>query len=196
MLHPFAMPMLADLDDPPRSRLSGFLSGALLGLPVVALIAWLILPPLMGAILGGAKDFDDRLREEDAYMQGVCGEAINVKRDEALCGCVLVAEFPSLDCRHRFLRWQLDRATEACADESARKEALSYCSCAEVVAERVDEAAKVAGEAAGVDPAASPEDPANDPIAEAIQPALSKFDNCLALEGAIPPPSLEQLMSP
>jgi len=190
------MPMLADLDDPPRSRLSGFLAGALLGLPVVGLIAWLLLPPLMGAILGGAKDFDDRLRQEDAYMQGVCGDALDVTRDEALCGCVWVAEFPSLDCQHRFLRWRLERSTEACADESARRESLSYCSCVDVVAERVEQAAKIAGEAAGIDPAASPEDPANDPIAEAIRPALSKFDNCLALEGAIQPPSLESLMTP
>ncbi len=196
MLRSFAMPMLADLDDPPRSRLSGFLTGALLGLPVVALIAWLILPPLMGAILGGAKDFDDQLREQDTYMQGVCGEAMDVKRDEALCGCVWVAEFPSLDCQHRFLRWRLDRATESCADETARKESLSYCSCVDVVAERVKKAAEDAAEAAGIDPAATPKDPANDPVAEAIRPDLSKFDNCIALEGAIPPPPLESLMTP
>jgi len=189
------MPMLADIDDPPRSRLSGFLTGALIGLPVVGLIAWLILPSLQGAILGGARDFDDRLRKEDAYMQGVCGEAFEIKRDDALCGCVWVAEFPSLDCQHRFQRWRLDRAHETCADETARKGALSYCSCVDVVAERVEAAATEA--AKGLDPVALKEqqekDPANDPIAEAIRPELVKFENCLALEDVMEPPPLESL---
>ena len=187
------MPMLADIDDPPRSRMAGFLTGALLGLPVVGLIAWLLLPPLMGAILGGAKDFDDRLRKQDAYMQAVCAEAFEMKRDEALCGCVWAAEFPSLDCQHRWQRWRLDRAAETCADGAARAGALSYCSCVEVIAERVDEAAKSAGVAAGVDPYAVPEDPANDPVGEAIRPELVKLDNCLGLEDVFEPPTLEEL---
>ena len=189
--------MLADLDDPPRSRLSGFVIGALLGLPVVVGIAWLVLPPLMGAVLGGAEDFDERLRREDAYMQGVCGEIFDIKRDEALCGCVWAAEFPALDCQHRFRRWRLERAHETCAGESARAQALSYCSCVDVIAERVRATATEAAAAAGIDLATQkPADPANDPIAAAIRPELAKFDNCLALDDVLEPPPLESLRAP
>ncbi len=190
------MPMLADLDDPPRSRLSGFVIGALLGLPVVAVIAWLVLPPLMGAVLGGAEDFDERLRREDAYMQAVCGEIFDIKRDEALCGCVWAAEFPALDCQHRFRRWRLDRAHETCADESARAQALSYCSCVDVVALRVNTTAAEAAAAAGIDPASNPADPANDPIVAAIRPELANYDNCLALDDALAAPPIESLKAP
>lgn len=188
--------MLADIDDPPRSRLSGFAVGALLGLPVVAAIAWLVLPPLMGAILGSAEDFDERLRREDAYMQAVCGEIFDIKRDEALCGCVWAVEFPALDCQHRFRRWRLERAHETCTDESARTTSLSYCSCIDVVAERVSATAAAAAAAAGIDPGTKPADPANDPIVTAIHPELLKFDNCLALDDALSVPPLESLTAP
>ncbi|MCA9661848.1 MAG: hypothetical protein KC486_26145 [Myxococcales bacterium] len=187
------MPMLADLDDPPRSRLPGFLTGAAIGLPFVGLIAWLILPGLTGAVLGGAQDFDERLRKEDAYMDAVCGEAFDIKRDERLCGCVWVAEFPSLDCQHRFLRWRIDRAVESCADEATRKGALSFCSCVDVVSERVAEAEAAAAATAGVDPAAAPKDPASDPVGDASRPELTKFENCLGLDDALEPPAIETL---
>jgi len=190
------MPMLADIDDPPRSRLSGFAIGALLGLPVVAVIAWVVLPPLMGAVLGGAEDFDERLRREDAYMQAVCGEIFDIRRDEALCGCVWVAEFPALDCQHRFRRWRLERAHETCTDESARAQSLSYCSCVDVVAERVSATTAEATAAAGLDPGSKPTDPANDPIVAAIHPELLKFDNCLALDDAFAVPPVESLTAP
>ncbi|MEZ4380242.1 MAG: hypothetical protein R3A79_02765 [Nannocystaceae bacterium] len=187
------MPMLADLDDPPRSRLAGFLAGAALGVPVVALIAWLILPGLSGAVLGGASDFDERLRKEDAYMDAVCSEAFDIKRDERLCGCVWVAEFPSLDCQHRFLRWRIDRALESCGDDATRKGALSFCSCVDVISERVAEVEGAAATEAGVDPAVAPKDPASDPVADASRPELTKFENCLALDDALEPPPLATL---
>ena len=46
--------MLADLDDPPRSRTRDLLFGALAGLPVVGVIAWFLLPSLAGMIQGNA----------------------------------------------------------------------------------------------------------------------------------------------
>ena len=171
-----AMPMLADLDDPPRSRLPGLLAGSLIGLPAVGLLAWLILPPLMGSILGGAESFDQRLRREDTYMQAICTEGLDVERDKELCGCVWAVEYPSLDCRHRFLRWSLDRHVTSCGDEATRKQALSFCACVDVISESV-----VKAEAALA-------------TYESLAPAeILKLENCIALDDALELPSLESL---
>lgn len=132
--------MLADLDDPPRSRTRDLLLGFLISLPVVGLIAWLLLPSLAGMILGNADQYDQRLRAEDAYMQTLCGEAMVLPRDEELCGCVLAVEFPSLDCRGPFLAWSLQRHHLACQDTDTRRASLSFCSCVDTVQARVDKA--------------------------------------------------------
>lgn len=169
------MPMLADLDDPPRSRLPGLVVGVVVAAPVVALIAWLLLPPLIGAMVGSAKDFDARLRQEDGYMQGLCAEVMQPARDEKLCQCVWAVEFPSLDCHGPFLRWSLDRHRDGCADGGTARQARSFCACVEVIDGRVREAEA---------------DPAR---AEEARQEVLKLENCFRLEDALVLPPLEAL---
>lgn len=167
------MPMLADLDHPPRSRSRDLLIGVLAGLPVAALIVWLLLPALMGTVLGNAGDYDQRLRAEDAYMQAVCSQALDLARDEQLCECVLAVEYPALDCRQPFLRWSLDRHHTRCAEPEVRKPSLTFCSCIDTLAERIHEA-----EAAGDEPSAD----------------IQRVGKCLELPDAFPLPELTSLM--
>lgn len=139
------MPMLADIDDPPRSRARGLLLGFLVSLPIAAVLVGVFMPSLVNAILGGARSFDDRLRQEDAYMQAVCTQAMSLPRDEALCECVLAVEYPALDCQAPFASWSLERQQEYCAAPDNEKASLSFCSCVGAVAEAVA-AAEAAGE--------------------------------------------------
>lgn len=164
--------MLADLDQPVRSRTKDLLIGALCGLPVVAVLAWLLLPSLMGSVLGSAGDYDERLRAEDAYMQAVCSQTYEPSRDEKLCSCVLAVEFPALDCRQPFLRWSLERHHERCGDAEVRKASLSFCSCIDTLDGRIAEA-----ELAG----------------ESIAPDLQRVGKCLELKDAFTLPDLLEL---
>ncbi|WP_266219357.1 hypothetical protein [Paraliomyxa miuraensis] len=132
--------MLADIDDPPRSRSRELVVGILVALPLAALLLGLVLPALVDALLGGAKDFDDRLRQEDAYMQAVCTQAMSLPRDEALCECTLAVEFPALDCQAPFLAWSVARQSEHCAVPENEKASLSFCTCVQTVAERMGQA--------------------------------------------------------
>lgn len=165
------MPMLADLDDPPRSRARDLMFGALLGLPIVGLVAWFIVPGIFGVITGNAGSYDQRLRAEDGYMQTLCTEAMVLPRDEDLCKCVLAVDVPSLDCRPPFLRWSLDRHKEACADRETHRRSLTFCSCVDAVAER---AAK-AGDA------------------EAARVEALRVSKCIELPDAFPLPELAAL---
>ena len=167
------MPMLADLDHPPRSRGRDLLIGVLGGLPVAALIVWLLLPSLMGSVLGSAGDYDQRLRAEDAYMQAVCSQGLDLARDEQLCQCVLAVEYPALDCRQPFLRWSLDRHHAACAEPEVRKPSLTFCSCIDTLAARIAEA-EAAGEAANAE--------------------IQRVGKCIELPDAFPLPELTTLM--
>ncbi len=167
------MPMLADLDHPPRSRGRDLLIGVLGGLPVAALIVWLLLPSLMGSVLGSAGEYDQRLRAEDAYMQAVCSQALDLARDEQLCQCVLAVEYPALDCRQPFLRWSLDRHHAACAEPEVRKPSLTFCSCIDTLAARIAEA-EAAGEAANAE--------------------IQRVGKCIELPDAFPLPELTTLM--
>lgn len=167
------MPMLADLDHPARSRGRDLLIGVLGGLPVAALIVWLLLPSLMGSVLGSAGDYDQRLRAEDAYMQAVCSQALDLTRDEQLCQCVLAVEYPALDCRQPFLRWSLDRHHAACAEPEVRKPSLTFCSCIDTLAARIAEA-EAAGEAANAE--------------------IQRVGKCIELPDAFPLPELTTLM--
>ena len=167
------MPMLADLDHPPRSRGRDLLIGVLGGLPVAALIVWLLLPSLMGSVLGSAGDYDQRLRAEDAYMQAVCSQALDLARDEQLCQCVLAVEYPALDCRQPFLRWSLDRHHAACAEPEVRKPSLTFCCCIDTLAARIAEA-EAAGEAANAE--------------------IQRVGKCIELPDAFPLPELTTLM--
>jgi len=165
------MPMLAELDDPPRSRWPGFLVGLLVALPFAAAIAWALLPFLYGQLTGGAEDFDARLRQEDAYMQGLCTDAMLLARDEELCECALAIEFPSLDCRPQFMAWTLARQQEQCAQPELRAEAVSFCACVEAVAENADEAAD----------------------GETSRKAIQRYTACTELDDAMSLPTLDAL---
>lgn len=134
------MPMMADIDDPPQSRARGILLGLVVGIPIVLVIGLWFLPALHAQLVGGAAEFDERLRQEDAYMHALCNDALDVDRDENLCSCALGAEFPSLDCRAQFMAWSLDRQYEQCQDEAAREQALSFCACVDTLAEMVEKA--------------------------------------------------------
>ncbi len=164
--------MMADLDDPPRPRWPGFLLGLAIALPFGAAIAWGLLPFLYGQLTGGAADYDARLRQEDAYMQGVCTNAMLLARDETLCECVMAIEFPSLDCRPEFLAWTLARQVEQCASPATREQAVSFCACVETVA----------------DNAASAEDD------EAARQAVQRYAGCTELDGALSLPPVEALI--
>ncbi|MCA9712115.1 MAG: hypothetical protein KDK70_40135 [Myxococcales bacterium] len=130
------MPMLADIDDPPRSRTRGLLIGALVAVPIAAVFVGVFVPSLVGAILGGSRSFDDRLRQEDGYMQAVCAQ-MSLPRDEALCECVLAVEYPALDCQAPFAAWSVARQQEHCAAPDDEKAALSFCACVGAVAEQI-----------------------------------------------------------
>jgi hypothetical protein len=128
--------MLADVDDPPPSRVKGFLIGAAVALPLGAAFLWFALTVLPGLILDNARDFDERLRQEDAYMGAVCAD-LDLARDESLCECVLAVEYPSLDCRLPFMHWSLERMVEQCSDEATYESALSFCSCVQALDEQL-----------------------------------------------------------
>ena len=165
------MPMLADIDDPPRSRTRGLLVGILVALPVAGLVLGVLMPSLVSALLGGAQSFDDRARMEDAYMQAVCTQALELPRDEALCECALATEFPALDCQAPFLAWSVDRQGEYCAVPENEKAALSFCTCVETVAEQM---------------AATTE-------ADAMLEAAQAYRRCQALPDAVYLPTIEEL---
>jgi len=132
--------MLADIEDPPRSRVPGMIWGMLVAAPIAAVLLVWFIPTLVQAVLGGAEGIDQRLALENQYMRTVCGEVLDIDRDEELCQCVLATEYASLDCQAPFLTWSVDRQVEHCSDEDARKEALSFCSCVDAVATAMDEA--------------------------------------------------------
>lgn len=168
------MPMLADIEDPPRSRLPGLVIGVLLALPVAGAVVIWVLPALVAAVLGGSENLDERLELESAYMNAVCTQAMELPRDESLCECVLATEYPALDCQGRFLQWSIDRQAAACADAQTHEAALSFCTCVETIVSNVAEAP---------DPAAA------DTEAQA-------YRNCQALPDAIYLPTIEALLDP
>jgi hypothetical protein len=130
------VPTLADLDDPRPSRARPLLLAALVVAPLTAGTGYVLLPTMRASIVGGAAEFDDRLRLEDSYLEQICAEAMDLERDESLCKCVLAMEFPSLDCRGPFLAWSLDRMVEACSAEATHEASLSFCSCVDAVDEQ------------------------------------------------------------
>lgn len=123
--------MLADLDDPPKSRLKGFLIGIAIATPATLLFFGYVLPLLYSMIVGGAESADKRIEMESAYMQAVCRDAMVLPRDKALCECAMASDLPGIDCRFVFDAWTLHRQGEQCADPQNHKAALSFCSCVE-----------------------------------------------------------------
>jgi hypothetical protein len=164
------VPVLAHLDDPPRSRNRGLLVGLAISLPCAGLFLFWLIPTLVAAVLGGARDLDSRLRAEDGYMQALCSEAMDLGRDGQVCECVLVTEFPSLDCQPEFRRWTLARQQESCSDPEVHKQSLSFCSCVEAVAAKVDAAAP-----------------------EAQVGEVAAYENCMVLPDALFLPTIDVL---
>jgi hypothetical protein len=135
------------------------------------LVVGVLMPTLVGALLGGAQSFDDRTRMEDAYMQAVCTQVMELPRDESLCECVLATEHPALDCQAPFLAWSVDRQGEYCITPENEKASLSFCTCVKTVAELM---------------AAAPDEDATIKAAQA-------YRNCQALADAVYLPAIEEL---
>lgn len=121
--------MLADLEDPPKSRLKGFLIGIAIATPVALLFFGYVLPTLYGMIMGGAASADERIEMESAYMRGVCQQAMVLPRDKALCECALASEVPGIDCRFVFDAWTMLRQAEQCESKETFDSAITFCSC-------------------------------------------------------------------
>ncbi len=168
------MTLIDEIDNPPRPRTKDLLWGLVFGVPLIAAFAYFALPGLIATVLGEASDFDERLRQEDAYMQAVCTVGFNLDRDEDLCNCALAIDYPSLDCRQPFLRWSLDRHVETCSDEQTHKQALTFCSCIE-----------------SVHGAIVPAEEAGDEVA--VRQSIQAVGRCIELEDGVPLPGLDAL---
>lgn len=166
------MPVMADIDDPPRARWPGILVGLLVAAPLGLGLAFGFLPSLYGQIMGGVGAFDAQLRDEDNFMKTLCVEALDVERDAQLCGCALAAEFPSLDCQSHFSTWMVLEQSRRCAQPETRESAVSFCACVAALAEQVN-AAKTPKEA---------------------RMASQRVRACGALDDALPRPTIESLM--
>ncbi|MEM6993949.1 MAG: hypothetical protein AAF721_25780 [Myxococcota bacterium] len=162
--------MLADIEDPPRSRVPGMIFGLIVAAPIAAILLVWFVPTLVQAVLGGAESIDGRLKLENQYMQAVCTEALDLGRDEAMCSCALATEHPALDCQAPFLVWSVERQLDYCSDEGPRKAALSFCSCVDAVNEAMDKAGP-----------------------EGRSAEAQAYRNCQALDDAVFLPTIEQL---
>jgi hypothetical protein len=163
---------LADLDQEPHSRWPGLLLGAAIALPVALAVGAYVLPRLREAIVQAALDHDTHARDRDAYMNQLCTTALVVERDEAVCGCILGAEFPSMDCMDGFFVWLTDRQINRCEESATFDEAVGFCSCVQAVGD----ASEKAGEGTAAD-----------------RVKVQGYPRCLTLEDALGFPDLEQL---
>ncbi len=169
------MPMLADIDEPHKSRVPGLILGVVLALPVIAVCVVWVIPTFVGTVLGGARDLDERLRATDRYMRELCGGQIEPERDEGLCGCVWSVEFPSLDCRPHFNAWATDLQFSRCAEPKLHDAALSYCTCVETIETKMNDA--------GEEP-------------EQRRGASNAYENCEGLQDAVALPPAAELAPP
>ena len=142
------MSIVVDMERPDRGRRTrDLIVGGLLAAPIAAVLGIWAIPALVHAVIGGARDFDSRLREQDRYMQELCmGPAMDPARDEALCGCVLAVEYPSLDCQHRFQAWLVTQQSVRCGDAGTHESNLAFCTCVGVLADNLAEAQDESGE--------------------------------------------------
>jgi hypothetical protein len=134
------VPLLADLDHPPRSRWPGMLWGLALALPIAGVFLFVLIPTLVQSVLGGARQHDERRALEESYLLELCTTAMEPERDGRLCSCVLATEYPALDCQDPFVAWSVDRQRDGCADANRHNASLSFCTCVEAVAAAVDAA--------------------------------------------------------
>ena len=167
--------MLADLDDPPKSRWPSLLFGVVIAVPLAGSFLFFALPALRQAIVGGSQSLDARLRQEDAYMKTVCAEALVLERDEQLCKCAMAVEFPSLDCQAPFHEWTLHRQHEQCQDPVMGEQALSFCACVNSLEQQI----------------ATPEI-ASDP--KKRRQRIARYSSCTELSDALFLPPIEALI--
>ncbi len=163
--------MLADIDDPPKSRARGLIFAFFVAIPIAAVFGLWLIPTFVGSIVGGARDLDDRLRANDAYVQELCATGYDAARAETLCNCVWAMEFPSLDCRPQISRWSLAQQQTACSEDGIRDTSLQFCSCIDTVMQKVEAAAsddEAGGEALAYERCESLEDSLELPSVEAL----------------------------
>ncbi len=158
------------------SRTRDFLVAAVVALPVLALIVSLLVPWLVSNVLGGAGQLDAKLRQENAYMQAICG-SMAIDRDEALCACVLATEVPSLDCSIPFMTWTLARQHERCGDDATRTRSVSFCVCVDTLWQQLMRARA-----------------ANDERASRL--AAIGYERCAELQDKLSLPTIESLSVP
>lgn len=175
------MVFLADLDYKPEPRWKGLLIGASIALPVTLLFGSWALPRLRAAIINAATMHDTHARERDGYMGELCTTALVIERDEKVCGCILGAQTPSMDCMDSFLVWLTDRQVERCEDPATFDQALSFCSCVQALSE---ESEKVSEERAarrvkfrGYPRCLSLEDRLDYPLLETLAPSFVEAPN-------------------
>lgn len=143
-----------------------------MALPVALLFVVFALPRMRGSMMDAAADHDARARDRGGYMQEVCGEGMDLDRDELLCGCVLAVEYPGLDCMDRFREWLVDRQAERCADASVFDAAPGFCTCVQSVN---DATAELVGD-------------------ERKRERATAYERCEGLDDVLEPPDLETLL--
>lgn len=174
--------MLADLDDPPKSRWKGIVVGVMIAAPLTFLFGSTVLPPMWQAIVGSSRELDERFAVEANYLNLVCTDAVVLERDENMCACVLGSELPSIDCRPRINAWMLARQVETCALDGAEEAALSFCTCVNAVhglLEELNEQTDSDSDAAAA--------------LTARREITSRFENCVELEDVLALPELADL---
>lgn len=165
------MSIVVDMERPDRRRRArDLLIGLALAAPIAGVLALWAIPALVHSVMGGARDFDSRLREQDRYMQELCATAMELPRDEELCACALAVEYPSLDCQDRFQAWLVARQAETCADQATHRASLSFCTCVEILAQAASDASDTQSDGSG-----------------------EGYARCAALPDALPPPPVSSL---
>ncbi len=166
------MPFLADLDEAPRSRGRGMLIGLAIAVPVCLILGAIVLPRVRASVMSGAEAHDKAARERDTYMAAICGEGMDLERDEDLCGCVWATEYPGLDCLDRFDEWLVVQQAQRCGQSSVFDSGPGYCTCTQAVVEQLDAL------------------PPEGRLAE----AAAGHRRCAGLDDALPPPPLQSML--
>ena len=166
------MVFLADLDDKPEPRWKGLLIGVAIALPLTLVLGAWALPRLRAAIINAATLHDSHARERDAYMGQLCTTALVIERDEKVCGCILGAQTPSMDCMDSFFVWLTDRQVERCEDPATFDQAVSFCSCVRTLREESEKVSEDNG---------------------ARRVKFQGYPRCLSLEDKLDYPRLETL---